>query len=374
VTILDLSDEQRAVAELAREIGMEVLSDSARAAEARGAVPDTVWQTLFDSGLTMPVPEELGGSGIGDASTLLVALENLAYGDAGITLAAVSSGTAALLLARHGTGAHDDTVKRLLTNPHARSAVALYEAHGRGGAEFATTIAVTDNGLVRLSGHKVAVPFADSAEAFVVVGVDATTAIPRAVVVPRKSSGVNVRPYGPTLALGAAAWGSADFDVTLPADSLLGTVEDSDTLLNSVSLLRLAVAAIAVGTAQRSIEYAAHYATERVAFGRPIATFQGVSFPLAEAQMRIDAARLECAELAAALDTSHTGSIDLVGKVSAAVAYATQVAVEATRTAVQTLGGHGYIVEHPVELWYRSATSLSTVDNDPSLSAYQPVL
>src|SRR6201993_1056677 len=271
---------------------MEVLSDSARAAEARGAVPDTVWQTLFDSGLTMPVPEELGGAGMGGGSRLLVALENFASGDAGI------SGTAALLLARHGTGAHDDALKRLVTNPDARSAVALYEAHGRGGAEFATTIAVTDNGLVRLSGHKVAVPFADSAEAFVVVGVDAPTAIPRAVVVPRKSSGVNVRPYGPTLALGAAAWGSADFDVTLPADSLLGTVEDSDTLLNSVSLLRLAVAAIAVGTAQRSIEYAAHYATERVAFGRPIATFQGVSFPLAEAQMRIDAARLEWAELA----------------------------------------------------------------------------
>src|ERR1700739_5158447 len=96
---------------------MEVCSDSARAAEAPGGVPDTVWQTLFDSGLTMPVPEELGGSGIGDASTLLVALENLAYGDAGITLAAVSSGTAALLLARHHTGAHDDTVKRLLTQP-----------------------------------------------------------------------------------------------------------------------------------------------------------------------------------------------------------------------------------------------------------------
>jgi alkylation response protein AidB-like acyl-CoA dehydrogenase len=56
------------------------------------------------------------------------------------------------------------------------------------------------------------------------------------------------------------------------------------------------------------------------------------------------------------------------------VAYATDVASSATRSAMQTLGGHGYISEHPTELWYRNAATLSTLDTDPLLSTFQAAL
>jgi alkylation response protein AidB-like acyl-CoA dehydrogenase len=374
MTILDLDDEQRAVAELARAIGTEVLWPVARNADS-GGVPDTVWQVLFDTGLTVPVPEELGGSGIGDAATWMIALENLAYGDAGITLAAISTGNAALLLARHGGAEHKETLRQLTSDAGARTVVALYEPQGRGGEEFATTIAVAEDGSVRVTGQKVGVPFVATAQQFVVVGVDTATGRPSAALVGRETAGLSVRSYGPTLGLGASAWGSVEFDVALPPGSTLCSTDDIDTLLTTLGVVRLSVGAIAVGVAQRAVDYAAQYARERVAFGKPIAAFQGVSFPLAEARMRIEAARLEIAELARFLDTNEeANAADVVSKISRAVAYATDVASSATRSAMQTLGGHGYITEHPTELWYRNAATLSTLDTDPLLSTFQAAL
>lgn len=330
---------------------------------------------MLGTGLTVPVPEELGGSGVGDAATLMVVLEHLAAGDAGITFAAFCSGAAAMLIARHGEGKHADTVARLTTDPNARATAALYEPHGRGAAEFTTTIAVTEDGQVRVKGRKVGVAFAAEADPFVVVGTDVTTGGPRAVVVPRDTAGISVQPYPGMLGLAATAAGAVDFDATVPAKNVLGSVEDSEALCATIATLRLSVAAIAIGTAQRAVEYAAEYAAERIAFGKPIAAFQGVSFPLAEAQMRVDAARLEIAEVAAALDGAESSAaVDVVGGIGRTLSYATEVAVDATRTAVQTLGGHGYIAEHPVELWYRSTTALSILDTDPLLSSFRAAL
>ena len=114
------------------------------------------------------------------------------------------------------------------------------------------------------------------------------------------------------------------------------------------------------------------YARDRIAFGKPIAAFQGVSFLLAEAKMRTDAARLEIADVAARLDAGDVerGSALVTG----ALAYAASVATQATRDAVQVLGGHGFITDHPVELWYRSAGALSVLDLDPLSSMFEPAL
>lgn len=371
----DLTDEQRAVAELARGIGMEALWPAAREVDDSGVVPKALSQKLFDSGLTVPVPEELGGMGIGDAATWMVALENLAYGDAGITSASITTGSAAMLLARHGGAGHRALVEQLVSDPLAAAAVALYEAHGRGAAEWATSIAVTADGAARVVGTKVGVPCAATAQSFVVVGVDADTGDPSAAIVGRDATGVSVRPYGPTLGLRAAGWGTVEFDTAVPPGSVVGSPRDGGAVLVTVGVLRLSVAAIALGVAQRALDYAAHYATERVAFGKPIAAFQGVSFPLAEAQMRIDAAQLEVAELATLLDAGDTvAAAHQVTAIGRAVAYATEVANSTTRAAVQTLGGHGYITDHPVELWFRTAATLSTLDCDPLLSRFQPAL
>jgi alkylation response protein AidB-like acyl-CoA dehydrogenase len=170
----------------------------------------------------------------------------------------------------------------------------------------------------------------------------------------------------------------ANFDLTLPADAALGGGSlDPVALAVSVERIRLILAAVAVGVAQRAIDYASEYARERVAFGRPIAGFQGVSFLLAEKQMRVEAARLAVAEAASLIDGAAAGA-DALGPLRRAVRetvnYAADAAAMTTRDAVQVLGGHGFLSDHPVELWYRSAAALAALDFDPLCSAFAPAV
>ncbi|ANQ75899.1 MULTISPECIES: acyl-CoA dehydrogenase family protein [Rhodococcus] len=364
-------EDHEAVAELARSIATDILSPAAREAEREQSVPKDVWSKLFDSGLTVPIPEEFGGGGVPDTITQLLAVENLAFGDAGIAMAAVWSGAAGGLIARHGTASQTDGLRIFASSPDARGAVALYEGHGRGPAELETTIAI-DGDTVRVTGRKVGVAFAASADPLVVVGRDAQDGRLRAVVLASGDAGVTVDDVTRGIALDAAASGSITFDVTTTTDALLGgTDADAVALTTSVQRLRLLNAAAQVGTAQRAIEYAAAYATTRIAFGTPIATFQGISFPLAEAVMQLDAARLEISDVAERLDLAvGVGEVD----VARAVSYASEIALEATRDSVQTLGGHGFITDHPVEIWYRSAAALSALDFDPTRSSFEPAL
>jgi alkylation response protein AidB-like acyl-CoA dehydrogenase len=368
-------DELTAVAELARRLGLEKLSPVARSAEESGRIDDGTWQALLDSGLTVIVRPEHGGDGVLDAVTQVVAAENLGHGDPGIALGALWSGAAATLVSEHGTARHAEYARRLTSDASARGSLALYESFGRGPDEWTTTIAQED-GRVRVRGTKVGVPFADEAAAIVVVGRDPATGTLRAALVPRDAAGVTPEPVYGSLALEAAPTREVRFDVKLPADALLGRC-DPLALGVDVERIRLLVGAVAVGTGRRAIEYASEYATQREAFGRAIAGFQGVSFMLAEKHMRIEAARLEVAEAAAGIDAGVSTVEELAALRTAvrdAVNYATDAAAMTTRDAVQALGGHGFIADHPVELWYRSAAALAVLDFDPLVLPFSPVL
>ncbi|MGW1783693.1 acyl-CoA dehydrogenase family protein [Streptomyces sp. NPDC002143] len=371
-------EEHRAVAELARTLGLELLDPAARQAEADAAVPAAVWQTLTETGLTLQIPEKLGGGGVLDTVTHMIAVENLAYGDPAITLAASWSGAATLLLGLHGTSTQTADLSALFSDPGARGSVAMHEGYGRRPREYATAITTGARGSVQVTGRKVAVPFAREASHIFVVGNDpATGALRVAVVAP--GTGVVVEDETPRLALDAAPTSTVSFDVTVSADDILGgPSSDSTAIAVTVERLRLVTAAAQIGTAQRAVDYAAHYATERTAFGRPIAGFQGVSFLLAEAHTRIAAARLEVAEAATLLDAGAADGGNGLGRASVAVHeatnYASEVATESTRDAVQVLGGHGFITDHPVELWYRSAAALASIDFDPLCSSFEPAL
>lgn len=364
---LALDEEQEAVAEMTHELGMEVLSPAGQEADTTAVVPRAVWTSLLQTGLTAPLAEDAGGGGVPDPVTQVTAIYHLAHGDAGITLAALWSGAASFVVSLHGSAAQKAAFRGTATDADARGSVALYEGYGRGATELATTIE-QDGDQVRVVGSKVAVPHASTAESFIVIGVDPQTHDLRAAIVPRGADGVSIAAGDRALALDQADLASADFDVVVPVDQLL----DAEGLVFSVERLRLAVAAAQTGMAQRAMEYAAEYATGRIAFGQPIASFQGISFPLSEAFSRTEQARLEILD-AASLLRDQADPERVSAAVSAAVAYASENAAETTRHAVQVLGGHGFMTEYPVEQWYRTAAFLSALDFDPRLSAFHPV-
>jgi alkylation response protein AidB-like acyl-CoA dehydrogenase len=115
---------------------------------------------------------------------------------------------------------------------------------------------------------------------------------------------------------------------------------------------RPSVAAMAVGVGRAAVEFARDYATQRVAFGRPIGQNQAIGFMLADMQAAVDAARLLTwraawmARRGMALDGAEGSMSKLV---------ASETAVRVTEQAIQILGGNGYTRDFPVERWHRDA-------------------
>jgi len=158
--------------------------------------------------------------------------------------------------------------------------------------------------------------------------------------------------------------------VRVPAENLLGGRERLDArlakareaieggkhsgsaTLGTFEQTRPMVAAQALGIARAALEYVTAYANRREAFGGPIIDHQGIGFPLADLATQIDAARLltwRASWMAAnGVPFEH-------GEGSMCKLAASEVAVSTTERAIQTMGGWGYISDHPVEKWYRDA-------------------
>jgi alkylation response protein AidB-like acyl-CoA dehydrogenase len=120
----------------------------------------------------------------------------------------------------------------------------------------------------------------------------------------------------------------------------------------------VALAAMAVGVARASFEYARDYAKQRVQFGKPIAQNQAIAFMLAEMAIEIDGARLMAWEAAWKLDQGE----DATREAYLARQYADKAVLFAADCGVQILGGYGFIREYPVERWLRNGRGFPTFD------------
>jgi alkylation response protein AidB-like acyl-CoA dehydrogenase len=141
--------------------------------------------------------------------------------------------------------------------------------------------------------------------------------------------------------------------VRVPQENLVGEKgQGFKVALATLDHSRLGVAAQAVGIAQGATDYATRYAKERRQFGRPIASFQGIQFKLAEMETRTAAARELLYRACAKVDAGERD----IGKYSAmAKLFASDTAMWVTPEAVQVLGGYGYVNEYPVERMMRDA-------------------
>jgi alkylation response protein AidB-like acyl-CoA dehydrogenase len=148
--------------------------------------------------------------------------------------------------------------------------------------------------------------------------------------------------------------GQPIFDgVRVPDENLIGSQNEGfKVAMSTLDRSRLGVAAQAVGIAQGATDYAAAYARERRQFGKPIASFQGIQFKLADMESRTAAARELLYRACAKVDA---GERDMGKYSSMAKLVASDNAMWVTTEAVQVLGGYGYVSEYPVERMMRDA-------------------
>jgi alkylation response protein AidB-like acyl-CoA dehydrogenase len=218
------------------------------------------------------------------------------------------------------------------------------------------TAAVLDGDEYVLTGQKVLVPLAANADLILVYASDGGTT--QGFLVEKGTPGLEVGAREKNMGIHAlATYGIVLRNCRVPRANRLGA-EDGCNFEKLSAYSRVAISAMAVGVARASYEYALAYAKERHAFGEPIASRQAIAFMLAEMAIDIDAARLLVWEAAWRLDKGKEATKEAY----LAKMFADDMVMRVTDGGVQVLGGHGYIREHPVELWLRNGRGFAAFD------------
>lgn len=354
-----LTPEQRELQELAHEFAEQELRPIAPEWDARDDFPPDLLAKAARLGLTSyRIPREYGGAGV-DAVTAALIAEELSWGCAGLSATIGATMFPVRPLARFGSDEQRQRyLPRLASEEGCLAAIAFTEPHA--GSDFAAirSTARREGGEWVLSGEKCYVTNGGIADVTLVFarsdeGISAF-------ILERGDPGVVAARKEEKLGLRSSYTGSIVLDeARIPADRLLG--EEGQGFLIAMDFFdvsRPGVAASAVGVARAAFEYAAEYAREREAFGKPLISKQGISFKLADMAMEIEAARLLTWRACAALDASEDAG--LLG--SYAKAFAADTAMRVTTDAVQVLGGAGIMRDHPVEKWLRDAKVFQIVE------------
>jgi acyl-CoA dehydrogenase len=327
--------------------------DADEEAQFKPALIEKGWELGF---LQASIPEEYGGFGDYSAVTGVLAAEEFAYGDLAGALAVMAPGLFAFPILLVGS----EEQKRQYLPPLVEAewqpyTAAMMEPRFDFDPFDLATEAVEDGDAYQISGEKVYVPFADSAEAMIVYAKlgDQTQGF----IVPKGADGLQVGERQKLLGIHALPVYTVKFDnVRVPKENRLGGPE-GHAVERLLAASNVTQAGLAIGMARAALDYAVEYAKDRDVFGVKAAQKQAIAFMLAEMETEIEAIRLLTWEAAWMLDKSHenayiqaylaqTGAADMVMMV--------------TDRAVQILGGHGYIREHPVEMWMRNGRGFAT--------------
>jgi len=355
----DLTDEQRMLTDMVHRYSERTLRKIYREAEESHEMPPEVIAQGWELGLLpASLPEDYGGFGEYSALNGALIAEELGYGDMAASLALMAPNLVATPIYLCGTEEQKQTYLPLFTDvemPKVASAflepVILFDPY------HLRATATKDGDTYILNGKKAMVIGADEAGLFLIYAHDEEADSTQAFLVPAPAEGLTVGEREKWMGFNALKTFSIELNgVRVPAANRLGGEQGIDVqrILNSS---RIGLSALGVGLARAAYEYAKDYAKERIAFGEPIAHRQSIAFMLAEMAIDIDATRLMVWEAAWKLDKGENATHDAY----LAARYATDVSLKVTDGAVQILGGHGYIREHPVELWLRNARSLATL-------------
>ena len=292
-----LSSEQRAFQETVSRFGAEKLAPFYQQREKDGIVPKSLRKEMGELGmLGVELPEKFGGMGL-DCVTAGISIEQVAKADFNVSYVPLLTSLMGGIMKQHP----DESIASRVIGDMCtgETLVALGLTEPRGGSDAAHLIlkATKDGNGYILNGEKTSISLADQFDLVVLFartsGTDAKGV--SAFLVPLDLPGVS-RTRFDDLGSGAVGRGSIFFDdVKIGADALIGKEgEGFKLVMNGFDYSRALIGLMCLGAAAASLEETWQYVTERQAFGKPIAKYQGVTEPLAEAETLLAAARLLC--------------------------------------------------------------------------------
>jgi alkylation response protein AidB-like acyl-CoA dehydrogenase len=352
-------DEQQMFQEAGRSFAEEKVRPAALEADADCSTPPEILAQTAELGVNMlGVPEELGGVMHEQAAVTSVLIgEALAHGDMGIAYAALAPGAVATAIGHWGTPEQEATYLPSFTGEDTpAAALAILEPRPLFDPLKLGTTATKKGDDWVLSGTKSLLARPTECELFLVAA-EAEEIGPALFVIESGTSGLTVEEE-PAMGLRPASTGRLLLeDVTLPAAALLGEGKRED-YVECVQRARLAWCALAVGTAQATLDYVKQYVNERTAFGEPISNRQSVAFGVSDIGIESEGMRLATYRAASRADQGQ----DFGREAAMARRLCAQKGMQIGSEGVQLLGGHGFVKEHPVERWYRDLRAAGVME------------
>lgn len=359
-----LDEDQKQIQDMMRKFAEKELRPIARDCDEKDELPADLLEKVWELGFCPNIiPEKFGGYDMGrSALNGAIMAEELAWGDVSLTIGVLSPLLMAVPLLEFGTEAQkEEWLPKFCGEKFFPVTAALMERRITFEPTLLhTTVEMNQEKLI-LNGAKCLVPLADRAEHILVYAATAkgagASAI-EAIIVDRDTPGVTVGKREKNMGLKPLPLFPITFEnVEVPRSRRLG----GDKGINFMRLLNLSRAnlcAMAVGVCRASNEYAVKYAKERFAFGEPIASRQAVAWMLGESAIETAAMRLMVWRTAWQLDRNE----DATREAGLTKMYCADKTMLVTDYGVQVLGGHGYIREHPVELWFRNGRGFDTLE------------
>jgi alkylation response protein AidB-like acyl-CoA dehydrogenase len=349
-----LTEEQEQLRRLVEEF---VVGDVRPHFEKQGyeEFPWPMFRKLGELGLAaIPFPTQYGGGGL-DYFTYSVVLEELSRMGSHLGGVLAVHGLPQLIINQFGTDSQKVKYLPGLARADLLGAFALTEPHAGSDASNINTRADRRGESYILRGQKIWITHGGEADLYIVMAVTEKGKGARGVsafIVEKGTPGLTFGKRERPMGLPHHTREVFFEDCTVPLENLIGREgEGFKVAMTALDSGRITVASTSVGTAQQAFDHALKYATERNAFGQPIADFQGIQFMLADMAAAIEAAR--CVTRKAAWLRDRGLPFNAIA--SMAKLLATDTAMKVTTDAVQIYGGYGTSEDYPVQVLFREA-------------------
>jgi len=361
----DLTEEQQMLRDTVARIAKEQIAPGAEKRDEKGEFAWDMVDVLRENALFgADFPETYGGSEMGLFSLCLIIEE----------IAKVCASTSVILLVHElGTtpimiGGNDQQKQKYfpkLASGEHLIAFGLTEPNAGSDVSGLRTKAVKDGGDYVINGTKMFISHADVADV-VCIAARTDASVPGTkgtsiFVVEKGTPGFGIGKHENKMGIrGSSTVEIVLEDVRVPAENILaGEGMGFAILMKTLDLTRIPVAVQAVGIAQGALDYAVAYTKERTQFGKPLFSFQGLQWMMADMATQVEAARQLTYKAAAVFEKLPKNldrlPKDIIRYSAMAKLFAAETAMKVTTDAVQLLGGYGYVKEYPVERMMRDA-------------------
>jgi alkylation response protein AidB-like acyl-CoA dehydrogenase len=352
-----MEKEKQMIRAAAEKTAQRMVQPVAAKIDANEELPRHLVEAFGKQGfLSLLIPDAYGGTD-GDLTSFCIVIEEIAKVSGSSSLLILAQGMGTLPIVLGGSPSQKDLYFTEISEKYSLTAFALNESEGESEASLIKTKAEKQESDYLINGRKCFITHGSLPTFYSVFAVANPKHGPEGIsafIVEEGTPGLLLEKREKKVGMRGSVTMDLIFEnCRIPQENRLGEEGKGWKMaMDALNISRPAIGAQAVGIAQGALDFAIHYAKERIQFGKPISSFQAIQFMIADMATRVEAARALVYKAAAQIDAKlkDTEKLSALSKY-----FASEMAMKVTTDAVQILGGYGYMKDYPVERMMRDA-------------------